>query len=120
MSSTDAKADAKGKAQGEAELQAFFREQLTPAAEALRARGVELFALRPDPAASSYWEAPAPGEDFAELDPDAIANALAERWGELGLDELRALVEPLMGIARELEVTEEPTSEVSPFVYVMY
>ena len=104
----------------EAALRAFFRDELAPAAEALRARGEELFPLRPDASMDSYWETPAEGDDFEELDPDAIAAALSARWESLGLDELKALVEPLMRIARELEVTEEPTSEVSPFVYVMY
>ncbi len=107
-------------AASEAALRAFFRDRLVPAAAALRARGVELFPLSPDAGADSYWETPAEGDEFEELDPDAIASALDARWESLGLDELRALVEPLMALARELEVTEEPTSEVSPFVYVMY
>jgi hypothetical protein len=114
MSSTD------DRAASEAALRAFFRDRLVPAAEALRARGVELFPLSSDAGADSYWETPAAGDEFEELDPDAIARALEARWQGLDLAELRDLVEPLMALARELEVTEEPTSEVSPFVYVMY
>lgn len=104
----------------EAKLRRFFREQLAPAAAALRERGVELFPMGPDPSAESWWE-PAPADpEFVELDAEAIAPALAERWRAQDLPELAALAESLMELARELEVDEEPSSEVSPFVYVMY
>lgn len=101
-------------------LRTFFREKIIPAAIQLRERGVELFPLGPDPEAESWWE-PGPTEDeFVELAPEQIEAALSARWQAADLPELVALVAPLMELARELEVTEEPSSDVSPFVYVMY
>lgn len=109
MSSTD-----------EDKLRSFFREKLAPAASKLRERGVELFPTGPDPDAESWWE-PGPTEDeFVELTPEEIGAALSARWRAAGLPELVALAEPLMELAQELEITEQPSSEVSPFVYVMY
>jgi hypothetical protein len=104
----------------EAKLRAFFREKLVPAAIKLRERGVELFPVGPDPDAESWWEPGPTEEEFVELAPEEIEAALVARWQAADLPELVALAEPLMKLARELEVTEEPSSEVSPFVYVMY
>ena len=109
MSSTD-----------EDRLRDFFRAKLVPAAKKLRERGVNLFPTGPDPDAESWWE-PGPSEDeLVELTPEEIEAALAARWQAAGLPELVALAGPLMELARELEITEEPSSEVSPFIYVMY
>ena len=109
MSSTD-----------EQKLRKFFRERLAPAGQAMRERGVELFPLGPDDAADSWWEPAPDGPEFVELAPEEIAPALAERWRDRGLSELVELAEPLMELAKELEIDEEPSGEVSPFVYVMY
>lgn len=109
MSSTD-----------EDKLRTFFREKLVPAAIKMRERGVRLFPTGPDPDVESWWE-PGPTEDeFVELAPEQIEAALAARWQAAGLPELVALAGPLMELARELEMTEEPSREVSAFVYVMY
>ena len=109
MSSTD-----------EDKLRRFFREKLAPAARRLRERGVDLFPTGPDPDAESWWEPGPTEEEFVELTPEQIEAALAARWQEAELPELAELAGPLMELARELEITEEPSSEVSPFVYVMY
>ena len=109
MSSTD-----------EDKLRTFFREKLVPAAMKLRERGVDLFPTGPDPDAESWWEPGPTEEEFVELSPEQVEAALAARWLAADLPELAALAGPLMELARELEITEEPSSEVSPFVYVMY
>jgi hypothetical protein len=109
MSSTD-----------EDKLRRFFREKLAPVAQKLRERGVDLFPMGPDPDSESWWEPGPTEEPFVELAPEEVEAALAARWQAADLPELVALAGPLMELARELEITEEPSSEVSPFVYVMY
>jgi hypothetical protein len=110
MSSTD-----------ERKLQRFFQKELSPAAAAIRTRGIELFPLGPDPERESYWE-PGPEDEpeFIEILPDDFAAALEEYWNAKGLPELAALAAPLMAMARELEIQQEQSEELSPFLYVMY
>ena len=50
----------------------------------------------------------------------ASIEALRALWSAQGLPELAALVPELMAIAGELDVAEEETADISPFVYVMY
>ncbi|MBK7949410.1 MAG: hypothetical protein IPK00_11890 [Deltaproteobacteria bacterium] len=110
MSSTDA-----------ARLRRFYVERLEPAARRLRERGVEFFPLGPDPSAKTWYVAPPTGPDFSSLDDEAACGeALREAWTSQGYPELAELVPELMAIARELEVVEEETADISPFVYVMY
>jgi len=113
MSSTD---DA-----SRARLDAFFREKLAPLAEALRARGVRFYARGTEAEPGSAWSAPPAGEDFERFDsPVDLLTALAEQWRGEGLPELAALAPELAALADELEISEEDSDEVSPFVYVMY
>ena len=49
-----------------------------------------------------------------------VCEALRALWSAQGLPELAALVPELMAIAGELDVAEEETADISPFVYVMY
>jgi hypothetical protein len=102
-------------------LSRFFDRRLVPLAERLRARGHRAFALGPDERSPSYYVAPDPGEPFLELDDaEACERALRELWQRRGLPELAALAGPLLELARKLEVREDDSGEVSPFVYVMY
>ena len=99
-------------------LRRFHAEKVVPAAEALRARGVRFFALGPEDEAESWYVAlPEDEPDFQEIDEAALANALRERWEAQQLPELAA---PLLELSASLEVTEEETPKISPFVYVMY
>jgi len=110
MSSTD-----------ETKLRRFFQRELTPAAEALRKRSVELIPLGPDPERESWWEPAPDGEpEFIEVGPEEFARQLEERWTAQGLPELAALAAPLMALADQLEIHQEQSEEISPFVYVMY
>lgn len=109
MSSTD-----------ERRLERFYRTRLVPAAEALRARGVSLFPLGPDDASESWYVGPPREPKFATLEVEACEDALRELWQENDRPELAALAEELMEIARRLEVRDEDSADVSPFVYVMY
>ncbi|MFO0691360.1 MAG: hypothetical protein U0900_21865 [Myxococcota bacterium] len=102
-------------------LRRFYVDRLEPAARRLRERGVAFFPLGPDAGAASYYAPPPTGPDFASLD-DAAAwgEALRALWSAQGLPELAELVPELMAIAGELDVAEEETADISPFVYVMY
>ena len=100
----------------------FFDRRLVPLAERLRARGTRFFPLGPDPEAESYYvPANRMEPEFIDLDgPAACEEALRRLWEEQGIPELAALAEPLIDLARRLEVREEDWGEISPFVYVMY
>lgn len=106
----------------DARLSKFFDRHLVPLAERLRARGRLPFPLGPDEQSASYYVAPEPGEPgFLELDdPEACERALRALWERRGLPELAALSRPLLELARRLEIREDESGEVSPFVYVMY
>ena len=110
MSSTDEKT-----------LRRFHADHLVPAAEALRARRRQFFPAGPDDGAETWYVTlPAAEADFVEIDEAALAQTLRARWEAEGLPELAALAEPLLELARSLEVAEEETPDISPFVYVMY
>jgi hypothetical protein len=98
----------------------FFTERLVPAAEALRARGVRLFPLGGEAERESWYEGPPAEPDFVTLGEAEVEAALREHWRARGLPELAALAGPLLELAASLEVHEEQTPDISPFVYVMY
>jgi len=105
----------------EAALRRLFRTGLAPAAEALRARGVRFFAPGPEPGRESWYEPGPTGEpELVELEPDAFEAALRRRWEGEGLPELAGLAAELMRLARQAEIGEQESAEISPFVYVMY
>jgi len=95
----------------------FYRRHLAPTAERLRARSVRFFALGPDEA-ESWFEPPPQGSDFFALED--LEGALRERWQADGLPELAALASRLAELADALEIREQDSADVSPFVYVMY
>ena len=101
-------------------IEVFYERHLLPAAEALRERGVRFFPRGPEPDAESWYEAPPTGPDFRSLDASEIEAALRSLWEGQSLPELAELAAPLLELARTLEVDEEQTGDVSPFVYVMY
>ena len=104
----------------ERELRRFFRDRLVPAADRLRARGVRLYAPRPDPSVESYWvrheEAPVP---FVEIEPDRCEALLAALWRAEGHEDLAALTGDLFRLASRVAPRDED-DEVSPNIYVMF
>jgi hypothetical protein len=104
----------------QARLEAFFTTQLVPAAQSLRARGVEFFPLGPDAGAPTYWRRREDAGDYLDsVDPAATAARLRELWTEH--PELVALVEPLLELAGTLaRPADEQSPELSPFIYAMY
>ena len=100
-------------------LRRFWAARVVAAAEALRRRGVRFFALGPEPG-ESWYEGPPTGPDFRRPDEAALAAELAARWNAEAFPELVALAAPLEELAGQLEIGEEQTPDISPFVYVMY
>jgi hypothetical protein len=100
-------------------LRRFWVNRVLPAAEALRRRGVRFFPLGPEPG-DSWYHGPPAAADFRRPDERALARELAARWEAEGLPELAALASPLEELAGQLEISEEETPDISPFVYVMY
>lgn len=101
-------------------LRRFFRKRLAPVAEKLRARGVSFFPLGPEPEADTWYKGPPTEPKFTSLNVDECEAALCELWRAQGLPELAELAGELMNLAEHLEVHEEESADVSPFVYVMY
>jgi hypothetical protein len=100
-------------------LRRFWTARVVPAAEALRRRGVRFFPLGPEPA-ETWYEGPPAAPDFRRPEEGALGAELAFRWNAEGFPELAALAAPLEELAGQLEIGEEPTPDISPFVYVMY
>jgi hypothetical protein len=100
----------------------FFDKRLLPLAEKLRARGARFFPMGPDPQASTYYIAPRRDRpEFCELeDAAACEKALRDLWEGQKMPELAALAGPILELARQVEIREEESGEISPFVYVMY
>ena len=109
MSSTD-----------ELRLRRFFRKRLLGAAEKLRARGVSFFPLGPEPEAETWYHGPPAEPKFTSLNVEECEAALRELWQGQDLPELADLAGEMMNLAQHLEVQEEESADVSPFVYVMY
>ena len=101
-------------------LEAFFTSHLAPAAESLRARGVEFFPLAPDAGAPTYWHRRDDETDYIDSgDPVHTAARLKLMWAEH--PELLALIDPMLELASTLaRPAEEQSAEVSPFIYAMY
>jgi hypothetical protein len=100
-------------------LRRFFLEQLVPAAERLRKRGVTLFPLGADDAPSWYADPPSYPE-LTEIEPASFGDDLKRLWQSKNLPELSELAVALGGLAGELEVVADQSEDVSPFIYVMF
>lgn len=105
----------------------FFREVLVPVALRERESGRELFALRPDAEAESYYVEPTRSamrpEDFelrAAESVEEFVRELAALWSSEGREELAAMLPRLAALAAEVCEDEEQRDDVSPFMYVMF
>ena len=50
----------------------------------------------------------------------SAAAQLRAMWESDDLPELASLAEDLVKLARHIELTEDPSADVDPFMYVMY
>jgi len=106
--------------QKEALLQDFYAERLAPIAKSLHSRGVEFFALQPNPEATSYYLDRNDVSDYIfKIDSEDIGQQLREHWIREGHSELIELVEPLLELAGQLRQQEEISEDVSPYIYAM-
>ena len=102
-------------------LDKFWSQQLLPAAEALRTRGVRFFETAPDAKADSYYTSHEPSADpFIKLEPADWEKLLRDMWQKEGFPELASLAHPLMELAAKLKLRDAEQSDVSPFIYVMF
>ena len=101
----------------EARALAFYQEVVVPTALALQARSREFFPLTWDDAPSFFNPYSAsPEHELADL--EVSAEALRRMWH---VDpELVAIAERLVAFAHEVRPATTESSEVSPFVYVMF
>lgn len=100
-------------------LRAFFAERLVPAAERARARGVSYFPPGPDDE-ESWYESPPETPAIMEIDDGQFGAKLKQMWQDQGHPELADLAEAFEELARELELKDDQTEDVSPFMYVMF
>ena len=105
----------------EKRLRKFYEKKLVPTAARLHARGVRFFEFGPNPEAESWYE-PGPAEEpeFVTVEPEDCERRLRELWEGQGLPELAKLTRDLMKLAKQLEVEEEPSAELSPDIYIMH
>lgn len=105
-----------------------FDEAIAPAAEARGAEGqLPYFPRGFDAAAASYFDDVAEatnGDNFAfpgDGDPNALLDALSERWMQEGDARLAALVPRLKTIAEALaQEASEGDGSVDPYCYTMF
>jgi hypothetical protein len=99
-----------------------FHARLVEAALRLRQRGItSFFPMGPDPqAATWYVDGPQGEPELIELEERACGSLLQAHWKRQGLHELAELAGPLMELAGKLKAAQDPSADVSPFIYVMY
>lgn len=99
----------------EQKLIEFFADRLMPIA----AEGGSYFPLAPDDSVSYYTDRTDTGSYVHEIDSSDMAAELRSLWGESD-PQLAAIADELMGLADDLQETEDASDEISPFVYAMF
>lgn len=106
----------------------FFFEVLVPLAKTLHEKNaLNFFHKKPDPAKETYFIRRKKGtmtpEDF-EVDgcnsPEDLKKALVRLWSAEGRTELSMMADAIATLAKSIHHAEEQSSEVSPFIYVMF
>ena len=106
---------------GDTALARFHAERILPAADAVRARAVELLAPGRDPEAATYWVRRAAGAELVvRLDRARLADELGRLWWARGLPELAALSGPLVALSEALAEAAEEPQDVAPSIYTIY
>lgn len=100
----------------EEQLKEFYRERLIPISAAYK----DVFPLRPDEAAQSYYiDRADSGNYIHEIDSNDTEGELGKLWRD-GSPELAEIAGELMRLADILQEKEETSNEVSPFIYAMF
>ena len=106
----------------------FFFEVLVPLANKLHSKNDSVFFhKKPDPAKETYFitrkKITMVPEDF-EVEgcnlPEDLKKALIGLWIAEGHTELLIMADAIGKLAESVRHTEEQSSEVSPFIYVMF
>lgn len=118
MSSTDQ--PVQQDAERQEKLRRFHANKIVPAAESLHRRGVQFFDREATLGVLTWYEAPPKGPDIVSVEASDCGDALARMWQEQGFDELVRLAPELQAMAEEMEQEEDPSGDVSPFLYMMY
>jgi heme oxygenase len=110
------------------ELEDNFWQNLVSLASDLHRINDPLFFLKkPDPSKETYWKhrenlsmKPLDFERGGARSAEELKNALAGLWSAEGNLALTVLADGIGEIAESAHVSEEQSSEVSPFIYVMF
>ena len=111
----------------EKQLRKLFKRDLMQIADFCQREGVQVLDPNPDPGMESYYITPAVEKmgkaDFetgGATDVDHLEAALRDLWSEERCLVFAVLAERVAKLARSVRATEEQSSELSQFVYVMY
>ena len=108
-------------AERDARLKEFYDRWLQPLALRVRERGGTPFPMAPDSSVSSYYRLRQDdGRYVHSLPRGELAACLTALWSAGPLPELAELVSALLALAETLRQEDEPTGDVSPFVYAMF
>lgn len=103
------------------QLRRFYRERMLPVAIKLSERNLNLLVLAPETDSDTWYVSTATNEpEFIEFDEEHFGSQMRDLWEAQGYPEISELAEPLAELAREMELGEDESSEVSPFIYVMF
>jgi hypothetical protein len=106
----------------------FFFEELVPLAKKLHVKYDSVFFLKkPDNSVNTYFvnriKATMDPGDFETggcNSPEDLKKALIRLWLDEGYSELSLLAEGIVKLAESFHQAEDQSSEVSPFIYVMF
>lgn len=103
-------------------LHRFFKDQITPLAEKLRAEGGQFFPLGPDDQEPTWYvDYPPDPPEISQFKATDAGAELQRWWAAQGYDPIVPLVAPLMELGEALSAqAAEETDDVSPFIYVMF
>jgi hypothetical protein len=101
-------------------LRHFFQEELSPAAQRAKARGVNFLSHETIGPESFFAKCEKPASLFVSIDPASCQSFVHDTWRRAGLHELADLSDELFALAPMLVPPEDAEHDVSPLVYVMF
>jgi hypothetical protein len=119
--------DENARLRDERALKRFFDERLIPAADRLKADGVELLDTKLDPAAQSYYRKrrlttmrPVDFRWGGAHAPAQLEADLRHLWSDSEIPALAALAAEVARLALALRRDDDQAADVADFIYVMY
>ena len=110
------------------QVEEFFLEVLVPLAKKLHSNKTPIFfRKKPDPAIDTYFmkrkKTTVTPEDFETggcNSPEGLKKALVSLWTAEGHAELLTIADEITKLAGSAHYPDEQSSDVSPFIYVMF